>query len=76
MEIIAQILKYGQVIIDVLGALVLVSTLIVRVTPSTTDDESVGKVYGLWLKAIQFLPTLGVNPQTKKLEDIINELKK
>ena len=75
MDTITAILSIAGNVLDILGALVLVSTLVVRLTPSPSDDEAIGKIYGYWLSAIKWLPTIGINPQTKKLEEVINELK-
>lgn len=60
----------------ILSSVVVIATVISRLTPSKKDDEITGKVAGLLFKAIKWLPTLGVNPQTKKLEQAYEELKK
>lgn len=58
-----------------LTALTLLATVIARVTPTKVDDEAMTKVTRWVLKALKFLPTLGVNPQTKKMEEAIYELR-
>lgn len=63
-------------VLSALGALCLLATIIAKMTPSPKDDEAVGKVYGYLLKVIQFLPTLGINPQTQKIQEALEEAKK
>lgn len=53
----------------------ILATVIVRLTPSTTDDEKVNTVISKFMKVLQWLPTIGVNPQTKKLQEAYEELK-
>ena len=53
----------------------ILATVIVRLTPSTTDDEKVNAVISKFMKVLQWLPTIGVNPQTKKLQEAYEELK-
>ncbi len=63
-------------VIALLGmAVSILATLIVRLTPSKSDDEAVGKVTAFFLKLLHWMPTIGVNPQTKKLEEAYAELK-
>lgn len=58
-----------------LGALVILATVIVQLTPTPKDDEIVAKVGSFWLSLTTFLPTLGANPVTKKLIEAYRELK-
>ena len=58
-----------------LGALCIIATIIARITPSHSDDEKVFKVVSKVWQFLAWLPTLGVNPNTKKLEDMFKELK-
>ena len=60
----------------VVMTLTLVATVVVRITPSPKDDTIVSKIAGYVLKALRWLPTIGVNPQTKKLEEAVEELGK
>lgn len=53
----------------------LLATVIVRLTPSKTDDEKLGVFMQKFLKVLSWLPTIGVNPQTKKLQEAYEELK-
>jgi hypothetical protein len=73
---IQQYLPLAMNILSALGALCLFATIVAKMTPSPKDDEVVGKVYGYLLKLIQFLPTLGVNPQTQKIQEALEEAKK
>lgn len=64
-----------QMISLVLTVLTLTATVLVRLTPTKTDDIAVGKFSKFLLKVLHWLPTLGINPQTKKLEEQIFELR-
>lgn len=72
-EKLPEVVKYGA---HILAGLVVVATAIAHLTPTPKDDEIVGKFRTFILKAIKLLPTIGVNPQTKKMEESIEELKK
>ena len=78
-QIIAElVMRYPSVmaVIMLLGGLVIVATAITRLTASKKDDEVVEKMSSGLFKFLAFLPTLGVNPKTKKLEEYYNENKK
>lgn len=62
-------------ILKVLGAVVLLATAIVRLTPSKDDDKYVDNFSTWFFKIMAWLPTIGVNPQTKKLQEAYEELK-
>lgn len=63
-------------VIALLGMVVsILATIVVRLTPSTTDDEKVNAIIAKFMKVLQWLPTIGVNPQTKKLQEAYEELK-
>lgn len=53
----------------------LLATVLVRLTPSTTDDEKVGAFIAKFQKVLHWLPTIGINPKTKKLQEAYQELK-
>jgi len=44
-------------------------------TPSKIDDEYASKFGAFMIKALAFLPTIGINPRTKALEEAYKELK-
>jgi len=76
---IQEILKKVPEIIQVIALLGMVvtilATIIARLTANTKDDEIVGKFASIVVKLIKWLPTIGMNPQTKKLEEAYEELK-
>ena len=49
-------------------ALVVLATIIVRLTPTKKDDAPVLALGAKVWKAVQWLPTVGINPQTKALQ--------
>jgi len=61
--------SYGLLIL-VLGA-----SFIARLTPTPKDDKIVSTVSRFILKAVRFLPTIGINPNTKSLEKSLSDLK-
>lgn len=75
-----ELLGSAQPIAEVAGlillGLVIVATGIARLTPTPKDDEAVGVIKKYLLKILKWAPTFGVNPQTKKLEEAVKELKK
>jgi hypothetical protein len=60
---------------DVIAAIVVAATVLVRVTPTKKDDTAVLAMGGKVWKAIQWLPTIGVNPQTKALKEAYEDAK-
>lgn len=74
-EFLAKVPDLLQVVALIGMAVSILATLLVRLTPSKADDEAVGKVTGFIVRALQWLPTVGINPQTKSLEAAYLELK-
>ena len=74
-ELLAKVPVYVQAASVVLSGLVVVASAVAKVTPSKTDDEVVSKVGKFLFKVLAFLPKVGLNPQTKKLEEFYNEHK-
>jgi hypothetical protein len=58
---------------EVLTGVVLVATVVARFTKTPKDDEVVSKLREFLLKALRYAPTIGVNPQTKKLEEALKK---
>lgn len=74
-EIILKIQFYLPIVLQFLGGLVVAATAVARVTPSPKDDEIVSSISYYFFKAMGKMPTLGVNPRTKKLEEALKEMK-
>lgn len=74
-ELLMKVPDIVQVIALIGMAVSLLATVIVRITPSKTDDEKVSEVVAKFMKVLAWLPTIGVNPQTKKLQEAYEELK-
>lgn len=74
-ELLLKVPDFVQVIALLLMALVILATLIAKLTPTTKDDEFVEGAASKVLKLIAWLPTFGINPKTKKLEEAYQELK-
>lgn len=71
-----QIEQYAVIIAQVLGLLTIGATIVVRLTPSKIDDEKIDGIAAKIWKYINYLPTLGVNPRTKKLEEAYKDMRK
>lgn len=65
----------AQTIFMVVGAITVLATVVVKLTPTKTDDQMVSKFGKGFVKVMQWLPTIGINPHTKKLEETIMELR-
>lgn len=74
-EVILKIKEYAPLVMQLLGALVISATVIVKLTPSPKDDEMAHGFAGKFFKFLSYLPTIGINPRTKKLEEAYNDLK-
>lgn len=73
--LIEQIPFYVKGAALILSSLVLFATAIARITKTKKDDVAVGKFREIVFKIIKFLPTIGINPETKKIEENLKELK-
>ena len=73
-QILADLPKYVELICQLAGAISIVATIIVRMTPSQKDDEAVINWIAKMQRFISFLPTWGINPRTKKLEEALKDL--
>jgi hypothetical protein len=74
-ELLLKIPDFVQVFALIGMVLSLTATVVVRLTPSKTDDETVSGFVAKFLKVLHWLPTIGINPQTKKLQEAYEELK-
>lgn len=73
MELVLQYLPYVS---EGLVALMVLATIVVKLTKSSADDVMVDSFSNKLLKAMSYLPTIGVNPRTKHLEEALKELSK
>ena len=54
--------------------LVIIATVVVRFTPTESDDKVVGKIQGHALALLHRFPTIGLNPKTKALQEVLEAL--
>ena len=73
-KIITAILFYSAIAMELLGALVLVATIAARFSKGESDDRKVRKYADMFFKFLAYLPTLGINPNTKKLQEAYEDL--
>lgn len=73
-QYLAPYFPYVETGAEFLGYVVVIATAIAWFTPTKKDDEIVGQLKVYWLKMIAFLPTIGVNPETKKLKEKLEAL--
>lgn len=74
-EILKKIPDIIEIASLVLTTITLVATVVVRLTPTKADDAFMGKVSGGLIRILQWLPTIGVNPKTRQMEQTIAELR-
>lgn len=74
-ELLLKIPDIVQVIALFLMCLVLIATVVVRLTPSKTDDEKLSAFANGLVKVLSWLPTIGINPKTQALQKAYEELK-
>lgn len=71
------VMENWKVILDSLShlvfGLVAVATVVVRITPTKSDDEKLDKILTKVHKIFSYLPTLGINPKTKELEEMMKK---
>ena len=68
-EILAKVMEYLPIVLQGIGALVIAATCVVKLTPSSKDDAVVADIGSKFLKFLSYLPTIGINPRTKKIEE-------
>lgn len=62
-------------VLTLIGALCVFATTVVKLTPSKVDDKYVDNFTTGFFALMARLPTFGINPQTKKLQEAYDELK-
>lgn len=75
-EIIARLPEYLKMLAEAIGAIAILATVVARLTPDPKDDGKVKKVTDKVFKVVGYLPTIGVNPRTKKMEEAMKDLQK
>lgn len=75
MEYIQKVMDYIPVAAQLLMALTIAATLVVRITPSESDDKDAQEIADKLLRILSWLPTIGVNPRTRRLEEAYKELR-
>jgi len=69
-----KLIQYADQASVYLMYIMILATVVVRITPSESDNKKVKKIADIILKIIGYLPTLGVNPRTKKLEKVYGDI--
>ena len=67
--------EYAPLVAQILGYITIGATIVVKLTPNKNDDLKAEKIAGKIWKYINMLPTIGINPRTKKLEEVYKEQK-
>ena len=67
--------EYAPLVAQILGYITIGATIVVKLTPNKNDDLKAEKIAGKIWKYINMLPTVGINPRTKKLEEVYKEQK-
>ena len=75
-DMIAKIVLYVPLAMQLLGTIAVIATVIVQITPSKSDNPKVKKIADIIFKLLGWLPTVGLNPNTVKLKAAYDELHK
>ena len=75
-SLIDKIMDAVPYVLQALGALVVAATAVVRITPDNKDDIVADSVGNKFFKFVSYLPSLGINPRTQKVEEAYKELRK
>lgn len=67
---------YLQVISLALAVLVLIATVVVKITPTPKDDEVMSKIGMVVFKIMAWLPFFGVDPRLKQMKQAFEDLEK
>jgi DNA polymerase I-like protein with 3'-5' exonuclease and polymerase domains len=59
--------------LQVLGSMVILATVIAKATVTKKDDEIMNEIDSVLLKVLNFMPTIGVDPRTQKLQDALED---
>lgn len=74
-DLIVKIKEYLPLFLQGLGGLVIFATAVAKATPNPKDDGMVDNVANKLFKVISYLPTVGMNPRTKKIEEAYKGMK-
>ncbi len=65
------LIEKAPMIIDLIShvilSVVVIATIVVRITPTKADDKKLSQILVKLHKFMSYMPTLGRNPQTKEL---------
>ena len=76
LELIAQVQPYVEIISQALVGIIILATVLARAISGGKYSEDITKAGGQLIKLLAWLPTLGLNPNTKKLQEAYDDLKK
>ena len=64
-----------QMISMILMSLTILATVVVRLAPHKIDDDKLTKFAGTLIKVLNWMPTIGLNPKTKELQQAYEALR-
>lgn len=70
-----EFIEYVPLVLQGIGGIVILATVIVKLTPGGKDDQKMGEMGDKFFKYVSCLPTFGINPRTKRIEEAYRELK-
>lgn len=76
LEYLAKLQPYAEMVSQVLMCLTIVASALVRLPRFKEHKSRVGSWGSFLMKALNYMPTLGINPRTKKLQEAYAELEK
>ena len=73
---LSMVTHYIELLSQAALGIMVIASVVVRLVPGDKDDIALENWKDKLLKVISYLPTLGINPRTKKLEAALADLKK
>ena len=69
-----ELIKLGlNAVSQVVFGIVVLSTVVVQLTPTKADDEKLNEILKKFHWVAAFLPTVGINPATKEMRQKLEE---
>jgi len=73
--LIAKVIPFLMQASYILMVVVVLGTIVAKITPTPKDNKFISRMAKVVLTVVKYLPTFGVNPNTKKLEAAYDKLK-
>ena len=75
MNLMQMVMFYADMLAQFMFGLMIVASVLVRVIPGKKDDEALSSIWSKVQKVLGYMPTFGINPRTKKLQEALDAMK-